>query len=283
MPRHGPRHSLFGGNKTMHSKTLIVLSLLSTLIVPACGEDTDPALVGRVEALEQRLAKVETAVSSRGRPRGPDPSVTYALPVDASDPVRGAKAAKVTVVAVSEFACPYCALAAPVLDQVLTRWGDVVRVVDKPFVIHPDVAMVPSQAACAAHKQGRYADFASRLWQQAWALEPKPRLDRAALAPEALSRLADTVGLNRAQFAAEMNGEACRGEIARNRQQLAAIGVNGTPTFFVNGRLFVGPRTVDGFSRVIEAEIAKADQAVASGVRLEDYYDTLVRNGKKQL
>jgi protein-disulfide isomerase len=245
-------------------------------------------LVVKLEAIDQRMERIESAAGrgrgAAGQPRRPDPAVIYAVPVGADDPQRGARHAKVTIVEAYEHACPHCATLAPVMDEVVKKYGDQARVVSKPFVIHPPTATLPALAVCAANKQGKYEAFERALWARAWKSEDgRPRMDASQLAREALEATATSVGLDLAKFRADLNGAACKEALERDRRALSAVGTAGTPAVYINGRFYTGPRTLEAFGAVIEEEIRKADAAIAKGVPLEEYYASLMKGARPSL
>jgi protein-disulfide isomerase len=147
----------------IRSSFALIAALLSLAPLASCtrkDEETQKKidlLIAKVDGLDKKLAaggpmRAANAAAPPQRKR-PDPAVTYYLPVSASDSVKGAKAAKVTVVEAFEFACPYCAMLHDPMEAVREKNPDV-RFVGKQYVVHPDVATVPALAACAATTQG---------------------------------------------------------------------------------------------------------------------------------
>lgn len=259
--------------------------VITCVVSAACGRGDNDAskLAAKLDALEKRVDALEKrAPVARPAPPRPDPNVTYFLPVQAGDSVRGSAHAKVTVVEAFDFACPYCARSAPVVDQLLDKYKDSVRVVSKYYVVHPDTATLPALAACAAGAQGKAAEMEKAIWNAAWKLDP-PGFDATKLGQPSLEAIAKDGGLDVDRLRKDMGGDACKQMLARQSREVTAVGVNGTPWFFVNGRPYAGPRTVEGFSAVIDGEIAKADAALKTGVKLEDYYATLMASAKKSL
>lgn len=255
------------------SRIVAVLSVLSLAACPADHRVDELDL--RVATVEKRLDAVE--VRRPKKPARPDPNTTYRVPVGADEPYRGAAHAPVTLVDIYEYACPYCARIAPVMDALVEKYGDDLKIVSKPFVVHPDVATLPALAACAANEQGHFVELEDELWKRAW---PNDRLDKKALSKPALTQIAGDIGLNLTRFVADMDGSKCRAALARERRTLSAIGVRGTPSLFINGRPYVGARTVDGFAQVIDAELAKAK---ASGTPVAEYYDQLMAKARPRL
>jgi protein-disulfide isomerase len=259
------------------------------------NEETDKKLdsvLARLDMLEKKIdarpamggpgAAVAGAQPQRPQPRpGPDPNTVYAVPVDDRDPEAGAKFAKVTIVEGYDYACPYCKQMSDVVDKIVATRGGDVKYVGKQFVVHPQIATNAALAACAAERQGHFADMSTAIWTTAWS--PDGKLDRDKLASDALEKLAAAHGLDATKFHADMTGSDCQQEIQQHQKELAAVGVNGTPAVFINGKPYQGPRTIEGFNAVIDDEIKKADAAIKSGVRLEDYYASIVKAGKKSI
>ncbi len=208
----------------------------------ACSGDLDD----RVGRLEQRVGQLENGTKTAAVRPAP-------IPVRDDDPWIGAQRPEVTIVEAFEFACPYCAMLDPVMDELMQKYdGQPVKLVPKQFVVHPAVATEPALAVCAAHKLGAYDRYAEALWRRAWRNEGRLSLDQKALSHEALIALADELGLDRARFTSELEGNECRTKLQRDKADLVRAGVNATPSLFINGQPYRGARTVDALSQAIE-------------------------------
>src|SRR5262249_21087807 len=177
------------------------------------------------------------------RPGEPDPDIVYKAEVGSS-PVRGAKDAKVTIVAWSDFQCPFCAGAEATLDQVRAAYGKDVRVVWKnsPLPIHPN-ALSAAEAALAAGEQGRFWEMHDLLFKQ------QQKVDRASC-----DRYAKQLGLDMTKFSAAMSSHRFQREIEADAAAGAKIGAHGVPTFFINGKVLVGAQPLETFKlRIDEA------------------------------
>lgn len=237
----------------------------------------------RFDRLEKQIADMKATGGAKGgagaqqrpqRPR-PKPDVTYSIPVDKA-PIRGAKNALVTVVWGSEFACPYCEQSRPVVDQILEEYPKDVRIAYKNYVVHPPIATTPALAACAAHKQGKYEAMEPLIWDKGFK-------DGRNLSAENMEKLAGEIGLNMDKFKSDMNGEDCKQHIREDQSQLGAVGVSGTPAFYINGR-WLQQRSPEGFKALIDEELKKAKERVAQGTKPERYYDEwVVAKGEKKL
>src|SRR5205085_5747265 len=141
-------------------------------------------------------------------------------------PSKGKADASVTVVEFTDYQCPSCAAAQPVLEKLITEYGDRVRFVvrDFPLQMHPE-ARKAAEAAEAARAQDKYWDFTAILFR-----------NQSALKPEQLKQYAQVIGLDRAKFDAALDSSTFADKVDRDLIDGQKFGVTGTPTFFVNGR-----------------------------------------------
>lgn len=270
----------------------------------ACGANpgqADSLTLARLEASETKLAQLEERLASieakTGRLDGvaegiqvllekldqvggkqeakrPDPKVSYSLPIE-GDPYMGPKHAKVTIVNGYDFYCGYCDKARPAMDELRKIYKDDVKVVFKNFVIHDNYARLPALAACAAHKQGKFMPMFDQIWIDGIRSQQE-------LTEEMLVAMTKPLKINRKKFLADMYGD-CPDKLRTDFKQLAAVGATGTPAFYINGRFLSGALPVHRYQEIIDEELKKAEQAIASGTKLRDYYPSLVESGKKSL
>ncbi|HWS89310.1 MAG TPA: thioredoxin domain-containing protein [Pyrinomonadaceae bacterium] len=161
-------------------------------------------------------------------------------------PAKGKEGAAVTVVEFTDYQCPSCAAAQPVLERLIAEYGDRVRFVvrDFPLNMHPE-ARKAAEAAEAARAQGKYWDFTAILFR-----------NQSQLKPEQLKQYAQVLGLDRAKFDAALDNGTFAEKVERDLIDGQKFGVSGTPTFFVNGR-----RTKDITYDVLKAAIEEALKA----------------------
>ena len=69
-----------------------------------------------------------------------------------------------------------------------------------------------------------------------------------------------------------MHSEACENWLKQSQESLAPVGTTGTPSFYINGRHLVGAVPYEQFKSLIDEEKAKAEKAIAGGVKASDYY-----------
>ncbi len=171
------------------------------------------------------------------------PRVAVEVPEDAS--ATGPKDAPVTIVEFTDYQCPFCHRAQGVIEQVLDRYPGKVRLVhlDFPLENHPG-ALPAARAARCAGEQGRFWDYHRSLMTQ------KGSLDQVDLA-----RRAAALDLDPREFgkclASDRHLEAIRSEA----EQGSALGVTGTPAYFINGRMVSGAQPFPAFAEIIDEEL----------------------------
>lgn len=153
-------------------------------------------------------------------------------------PVLGAKKARVTVVEVLDPACEACRAFAPIVEQLLFLYPEDVRVVVRFANFHP-----PSQEAIrlleAARQQGKFHESLNALFekQEEWANHSAPQ-------PGRVWDIAGQVGVDVAKARRTANEPGVNKLLSEEAEDLVALKVERTPTFFVNGKLLVdfGPK-----------------------------------------
>jgi protein-disulfide isomerase len=176
--------------------------------------------------------------------------VTFTAPrveVAALGPALGPENAPVTIVEFSDFECPFCARALPVVKQLVARYPEQVRVVYRHFPldsIHPRARPAAEAAACA-DEQGKFWAYHDALFSNAKALEDSD-----------LEQRAQEVGLDLGRFKACRAEGRARAIVERDVADARAAGITGTPSFFVNGRMLGGAQPLEKFVELIEAELA---------------------------
>lgn len=206
-----------------------------------------PALIEE-EQYELRRAEIDAWLESAGASPGDGSRVHLLSPRLASErllageqPARGPEDAPTNIVAFVDFQCPNCAEVHGLLLELLSRMSGAARLIvrDFPLADHQHSAGAAA-AAEAAMRQGRYWDYAERLFS-----DPRP-LERSVLLAHARA-----LGLDLERFEADSRAPEVLAEVERDRTDGAALGVYSTPTVFVNGRRVVD-RTPEAFQRAIE-------------------------------
>jgi protein-disulfide isomerase len=171
------------------------------------------------------------------------PAPSFAI--DVTDrPVRGNPSAEVTVVEFADFECPHCAAAQPMIEELLRKYGDRIRVVACAFPMPTHAnAFRAAEAAAAAGEQGKYWEYAALLFERS-----------SSLSDETFAQLASRLGLDRARFDAALASGKLNARVARDLHDGWRLGVVGTPWFFVNGKV-VANSTPDGMRAAIDAAL----------------------------
>jgi protein-disulfide isomerase len=196
-------------------------------------------------AFAQRLrngASIQTFLTPPAQP-------VYQIATD-DQPTKGKQDSPVTVIEFTDYQCPVCAQAQPVLERLITEYGDRVRFVIRDFPlssIHKD-AEKAAEAAEAAREQGKYWDFTAILFR-----------NQSALTTDQLKQYAGVIGLDRKRFDAALDSGKFAPAVERDMRDGERAGVNSTPTFFVNGRQ-VPERTYDALKAAIEAALKASGQ-----------------------
>jgi protein-disulfide isomerase len=156
-----------------------------------------------------------------------------AVPINEErDHVRGPRAAPVTLVEYGDYECPYCGQAYYVVKDLEQRAGNLMRFVFRNFpltTVHPHAERA-AEAAEAAGAQGKFWEMHDLLFENQQALED-----------ENLMEYATWVGLEIPRFARDMREGRYLNRMREDFLSGARSGVNGTPTFFINGIRHDGP------------------------------------------
>ena len=153
--------------------------------------------------------------------------VKLTLPVGSDrDHIQGRTSAPVTLIEYGDYECPYCGQAYPIIKEVQKQLGNKLRFVFRNFPlteIHPH-AEHAAEAAEAAAVQNRFWEMHDYIFEHQQALDDKH-----------LGKYADNLGLNLAKFNNEMSSHVHAGRIREDFLSGIHSGVNGTPTFYING------------------------------------------------
>ena len=151
--------------------------------------------------------------------------------VSDSDHATGPDDAPVTLVEYGDYECPYCGMAYPIVNRAQQDLGNRLRFVFRNFPLaesHPH-ARLAAQAAEAAAAQGKFWEMHDMLFEHQDALEP-----------EDLIGYAKSLGVDVAKFAHDLEAGTYAKRVRDDFRNGVRSGVNGTPTFFVNGSRYEG-------------------------------------------
>lgn len=165
-----------------------------------------------------------------------------------ADPSIGPSDAKVIIVEYSDFECPFCQRAEATVKQVLDEYEGRIRLIYRnyPLSFHNN-AQAAAEAGELAHEQGKF-----------WEMHAKMFENRLSLKKSDLKQYAEDVGLDMEEFNAGLESGRYKAEVERDIADGNALGVEGVPAFFINGRPLIGAQPIEEFRKIIDEELAKA-------------------------
>lgn len=166
-----------------------------------------------------------------------EPALNTDALVKSDSPVLGT-GKKVTIVEFADFQCPACGAAAPYLEETMKKYGSDARLVFRHFPLSQHQNAIPAaKAAEAAGMQGKFWPMYVALYahQAEWSdlSDPQPVFEQ----------LAKDAGVNIEKFREDQKNPKIQEKIGRDVQEGNTLGVNSTPTIFINGKKFEGSFT----------------------------------------
>jgi protein-disulfide isomerase/uncharacterized membrane protein/peroxiredoxin len=184
-------------------------------------------------------------------------AVAKEIQAPADAPVRGAKHAKVAIVELSDFQCPYCKRLAGILRQLLGEYPDDVSLAYVHFpmnqdcttlelkkTLHPEACAAAAAATCAG-EQGKFWEMHDRLFEV-----------QGSLGTGTYDKLARELGLDTQAFGRCLADPDTIAHIKADSAVGVAAGASGTPAFYVNGRVMAGAQPIEVLRAVVDAELA---------------------------
>ncbi len=198
------------------------------------------------------------------------------VPISSKDPMWGKRDAPVTVVIYSDFQCPYCSRVEPTLQQVKDTYGpDKVRLVWKnnPLPFHQNA----KPAAEAA--QGAFVLAGNDAF---WKWHDTAFKNQGSLSTDSYVKWAQEAGVkDAAAYKAGLDGHKWADKVEKDLNDGKAAGVQGTPSFFVNGVFINGAQPFDQFKKTIDQELQKAQAKIAAGTPKTRVYVEMTKENKK--
>lgn len=215
-------------------------------------------------------ARPKQAATPASAKPDPDDTIVHRVPIGDS-PVKGKATALVTLVMFSEYQCPFCSRVEPTIDQLVTKYGDDLRVVWKhnPLPFHPR-AEPAAQLAIEARAQKGDAIF--------WKITDELFANQKNLDDAALEAIAAGLKLNVAAVKKAIETHKHKLKIEVDQDLADDLEARGTPSFFINGRRLVGAQPIDRFEKIIDEEIARAKELVAKGTARAKVYDAIQKS-----
>ena len=175
---------------------------------------------------------------------------TFNLANADNDAVEGDASAPVTIIEFSDYECPYCErFYSDALVQLRKEYVDTgkVKIIfrDFPLSFHANAQKAAEAAECAG-EQNKYYGMHDKLFE-----------NQANISVADIKNYAVQIGLDSSAFNACLDSGAMASEVAADFADGQALGVSGTPTFFINGQKLVGAQPFSAFKQIIDAELAK--------------------------
>jgi protein-disulfide isomerase len=217
---------------------------------PACGQSKAVSeQVVEEAAANKTTAEIRKALESSPYVKAAADRTRILLdPVEislAGAPAKGPANARITLVEFSDFQCPYCVRAVVHLNAIMKAMPNDVRLVYKqyPLDTHSQAALA-SRASIAAHAQGKF-----------WPMHDKLYANAKLINRDNILLWAKGLGLDMSKFTDAMDSAAVKMLVDREIEEGDRVGVNGTPTVFVNGKKYQGALDPGAFLPILEKEL----------------------------
>ena len=211
-------------------------SMREQVVAAMTKQDRSKAIRTFLDGLKA-AAKVETFLTS----------FKVDVPARQGAPVKGPATAKVKIIEFSDFQCPYCTKAADTVKQLIEAYPNDVSVEYRHFPLgFHDKAHRAAEASECANEQGKFWEYHDLLFANQQAL------DEASLS----SYAGQVPGLDAAKFATCMGGATAKATVDEDMKTGAAVGMSGTPGFYINGEMLAGALPLEEFKKRIDAILA---------------------------
>jgi len=181
------------------------------------------------------------------------PGITNVPGVSKTDLVTGSPSAKVTLIEYADFQCPACAVMHATIKQLQGGFKDNLRLVYRFFPltnIHQN-SLISAQVAYAAGLQGKFWEMFDMIFenQDSWS--------DSSQAKSIFTDYAKKLGLNLNKFTSDINSDSTKKFITDEQNEGLDLGINATPTIFINGKEIQNPAGYEEFKKLIQDEINK--------------------------
>jgi len=193
------------------------------------------------------------ALGGGGSPEGAQ-TASLVDAVSSKDRIQGDVSAKVVLVEYGDYQCPACAFYEKFTSELVKEFGSKIVFVYRHFPlrnIHAN-ADLSARTAEAVGMQGKYWEMHEMLYknQKSW--------ERAGNAKEIFTRYAVSLGLDTVQFERDIESNDLKAKVQGDYESGVRAGVNGTPTFFLNGKKIENPSSYQVFSALVSAALGGA-------------------------
>ncbi len=188
--------------------------------------------------------------SEKATPRN-ERTIQLTPPVTDRDHIQGPDDAPLTLVLYGDYECPYTRMSLPAVHALQQQFGGQLRFVFRNFplvTIHPH-ALGAAEAAEAADAQGQF-----------WLMHQELFRHQRELSDTSLHAYAQALSLDTTRFAQDMATHAHLDRVRADVDSGIASGVQGTPTFFINGRRYGGSYELDALQSALKGEFERGDR-----------------------
>jgi protein-disulfide isomerase len=201
-----------------------------------------------------RAALVPPQPDAAAVPTGTPGYVRYKIPTDGF-PSLGPANAPITLVEFADFQCPFCRQwEQETYQPLLAAYPGKIRIVYRDFPltsIHPN-AMPAAEAAQCADAQGKFWEFHDKLFSS----DLNDQFSNNTLSEDSYKQVAQDLGLDMDKFNACLADPKIQQGIQSDMDFATNLGINSTPTFFINGLAVIGAQPLSAFQNVIDKELA---------------------------
>jgi protein-disulfide isomerase len=249
-------------SKEIKSKAAAPKSNMPLLII---GAVLVGAVIGGIWYYNNQKAAPATAntnTNTAANTAKPTNAIPANAPAGATPPnMSGSQTASVVLEEFADFQCGSCAAANPIMNEVKSLYGSRIKFIFRNYPLSipaHDKAYEAAAAAEAAGLQGKFWDMQNLLFvnQQAWTAAPAYK--------QMWKGYAEKIGIDVAKWESDTIGLAAKGRVDADLARGKVIGVNSTPTLYINGMMVpYSEMTVPKLKTIIDAELAKATSAPA--------------------
>src|SRR5699024_10766546 len=168
--------------------------------------------------------------------------------------------APVTIIIYSDFKCPYCGhWTRETMPQIEEEYVDTgqVRFEWRDMPVLGEGSLDGALAGRAAANQGKFWEFTDKLYEEEW----QENASAADYQAENLADIAEELGMDRAQFLADIDDEDIATAVDEDLTEATSIGFTGTPGFLVEGLPIMGAQEMDAFHQAIETRLEELGEA----------------------
>lgn len=168
---------------------------------------------------------------------------------------KGNKGAKVEIVEFSDFQCPACKMSAPVVKEVVKFYGDKIVFYYRHFPLpQHKLSKDAALASEAAGLQGKFWEMADLIFE-----------NQSSLTNTSFNEFAKLLGLDMAKFESDVRSEDTKKRVEEDLSDAKILGVNSTPTFYINGEKIEGGLTFEDWKKVIDKKLAEIGGRTSNG------------------